>query len=134
MWCFSSAPEVLCQKPYSKAVDCWSIGVISYILWVWAHVDSSERHLVVFFLQSLMCFFRLSGYPPFYEENETRLFSKIRKAEYAFHSPYWDDISESGASQTLYTLSSFINMKLHYCHLEAISCITTSAPIEIIQA
>ncbi|KAM3621072.1 uncharacterized protein V6R79_005547 [Siganus canaliculatus] len=63
------APEVLAQKPYSKAVDCWSIGVITYIL--------------------------LCGYPPFYEENETRLFSKIMRAEYAFHSPFWDNISES---------------------------------------
>ncbi|XP_018517275.1 calcium/calmodulin-dependent protein kinase type 1D [Lates calcarifer] len=63
------APEVLAQKPYSKAVDCWSIGVITYIL--------------------------LCGYPPFFEENETRLFSKIMRAEYAFHSPFWDDISES---------------------------------------
>ncbi|RVE72865.1 hypothetical protein OJAV_G00043460 [Oryzias javanicus] len=63
------APEVLAQKPYSKAVDCWSIGVISYIL--------------------------LCGYPPFFEENETRLFSKIMRAEYAFHSPFWDNISES---------------------------------------
>ena len=26
------APEVLRRKPYGKAVDCWSIGVISYIL------------------------------------------------------------------------------------------------------
>uniref|UniRef100_A0A3B4G037 Calcium/calmodulin-dependent protein kinase type 1D-like n=1 Tax=Pundamilia nyererei TaxID=303518 RepID=A0A3B4G037_9CICH len=63
------APEVLAQKPYSKAVDCWSIGVITYIL--------------------------LCGYPPFFEENEKRLFSKIMRAEYAFHSPFWDDISES---------------------------------------
>ncbi|XP_041639710.1 calcium/calmodulin-dependent protein kinase type 1D-like [Cheilinus undulatus] len=63
------APEVLAQKPYSKAVDCWSIGVITYIL--------------------------LCGYPPFFEENESRLFSKIMRAEYAFHSPFWDDISES---------------------------------------
>ncbi|XP_061120116.1 calcium/calmodulin-dependent protein kinase type 1D-like [Syngnathus typhle] len=63
------APEVLAQKPYSKAVDCWSIGVITYIL--------------------------LCGYPPFYEESETRLFSKIIKAQYEFDSPFWDDISES---------------------------------------
>nr|XP_057908355.1 calcium/calmodulin-dependent protein kinase type 1D-like isoform X1 [Doryrhamphus excisus] len=63
------APEVLAQKPYSKAVDCWSIGVITYIL--------------------------LCGYPPFYEESETRLFSKITKAQYEFDSPFWDDISES---------------------------------------
>ncbi|XP_036447557.1 calcium/calmodulin-dependent protein kinase type 1G-like [Colossoma macropomum] len=63
------APEVLGQKPYSKAVDCWSIGVITYIL--------------------------LCGYPPFYEESESLLFSKIKKAEYEFDSPFWDDISES---------------------------------------
>uniref|UniRef100_H3CK38 Calcium/calmodulin-dependent protein kinase IGa n=1 Tax=Tetraodon nigroviridis TaxID=99883 RepID=H3CK38_TETNG len=63
------APEVLAQKPYSQAVDCWSIGVITYIL--------------------------LCGYPPFFEENETLLFSKIMRAEYAFHSPFWDDISDS---------------------------------------
>ncbi|XP_076022868.1 calcium/calmodulin-dependent protein kinase type 1D-like [Genypterus blacodes] len=63
------APEVLAQKPYSKAVDCWSIGVITYIL--------------------------LCGYPPFYEESESRLFSKIMKAQYEFDSPSWDDISES---------------------------------------
>ncbi|XP_067861184.1 calcium/calmodulin-dependent protein kinase type 1D [Heptranchias perlo] len=63
------APEVLAQKPYSKAVDCWSIGVISYIL--------------------------LCGYPPFYDENDSRLFEQILKAEYEFDSPYWDDISES---------------------------------------
>uniref|UniRef100_A0A8C5MDG0 Calcium/calmodulin dependent protein kinase IG n=1 Tax=Leptobrachium leishanense TaxID=445787 RepID=A0A8C5MDG0_9ANUR len=63
------APEVLAQKPYSKAVDCWSIGVITYIL--------------------------LCGYPPFYEETESRLFEKIREGTYEFESPFWDDISKS---------------------------------------
>ncbi|CAM5153632.1 unnamed protein product [Natator depressus] len=64
------APVVLAQKPYSKAVDCWSIGVIAYILSaVWL--------------------------PPFYDENDAKLFEQILRAEYEFDSPYWDDISES---------------------------------------
>ncbi|KAM9520378.1 calcium/calmodulin-dependent protein kinase type 1G isoform 1-T1 [Guaruba guarouba] len=63
------APEVLAQKPYSKAVDCWSIGVITYIL--------------------------LCGYPPFYEETESKLFEKIKEGYYEFESPFWDDISAS---------------------------------------
>ena len=63
------APEVLAQKPYGKAVDIWSIGVISYIL--------------------------LCGYPPFYDENDANLFAQILKGEFEFDSPYGDDISES---------------------------------------
>ncbi|XP_075164691.1 calcium/calmodulin-dependent protein kinase I [Haematobia irritans] len=63
------APEVLAQRPYGKAVDIWSIGVISYIL--------------------------LCGYPPFYDENDANLFAQILKGEFEFDSPYWDDISES---------------------------------------
>ncbi|CAB1354026.1 unnamed protein product, partial [Coregonus sp. 'balchen'] len=69
LWDPRIPPEVLAQKPYSKAVDCWSIGVISYIL--------------------------LCGYPPFYDENDAKLFEQILKAEYEFDSPYWDDISDS---------------------------------------
>ncbi|CAD6221294.1 GSCOCG00005133001-RA-CDS [Cotesia congregata] len=63
------APEVLAQRPYGKAVDVWSIGVISYIL--------------------------LCGYPPFYDENDANLFAQILKGEFEFDSPYWDDISDS---------------------------------------
>lgn len=48
-----TAPEVLAQKPYGKAVDVWSIGVISYIL--------------------------LCGYPPFYDDNDANLFAQILK-------------------------------------------------------
>ncbi|GMR45400.1 hypothetical protein PMAYCL1PPCAC_15595 [Pristionchus mayeri] len=63
------APEVLQQKPYGKAVDVWSIGVIAYIL--------------------------LCGYPPFYDENDANLFAQIIKGEYEFDAPYWDQISDS---------------------------------------
>ncbi|XP_045482727.1 calcium/calmodulin-dependent protein kinase type 1-like [Harmonia axyridis] len=63
------APEVLAQKPYGKAVDVWSIGVISYIL--------------------------LCGYPPFYDESDANLFAQILKGEFEFDPPYWDEISDS---------------------------------------
>lgn len=42
--------------------------------------------------------FRLCGYPPFYDENDAKLFEQILKAEYEFDSPYWDDISDSGTT------------------------------------
>lgn len=95
------APEVLAQKPYSKAVDCWSIGVIAYILYVssthspisstgsdpWGCLRPSSSSLPTP---------RLCGYPPFYDENDAKLFEQILRAEYEFDSPYWDDISDSG--------------------------------------
>jgi len=62
------APEILSGQAYGKEVDYWSIGVILYIM--------------------------LCGFPPFYEENNTKLFDLIKKGEYDFPSPYWDDISE----------------------------------------
>lgn len=38
----------------------------------------------------------LCGYPPFYDENDSKLFEQILKADYEFDAPYWDDISDSG--------------------------------------
>lgn len=64
------APEVLLGKPYSKAVDMWSVGVITYIL--------------------------LCGFEPFYDDRgDTAIYKKILRADYAFISPWWDDISLS---------------------------------------
>lgn len=53
------APEVLLREPYTNMVDCWSVGVISYIL--------------------------LSGTMPFDDENKTRLYHMILSADYNFN-------------------------------------------------
>lgn len=63
------APEILRQGGYSKPVDVWSLGIITFIL--------------------------LCGYPPFYDDNDTRLFKLIMKGHFEFQSPYWDDVGES---------------------------------------
>ncbi|ESO89987.1 hypothetical protein LOTGIDRAFT_178957 [Lottia gigantea] len=63
------APEILSGKKYEKTVDIWSVGVITYIL--------------------------LSGYEPFYEDNEKKMYKRIIKGEYSFPSPIWDNVSEN---------------------------------------
>ena len=72
--CRNVAPEVLDPElqrkdsgGYGPEVDLWAIGVVLY---------------------SMLC-----GFPPFYSENNADLMQQIRKAEYCFHSPYWDEVS-----------------------------------------
>ncbi|KAG5187894.1 kinase-like domain-containing protein, partial [Tribonema minus] len=62
------APEVLTRKPYSLPVDIWSLGVIFFIL--------------------------LSGYPPFHEHNQQKLYRRIRNGIYAFDEEHWGSVSE----------------------------------------
>eukprot|EP00301_Raphidiophrys_heterophryoidea_P014518 c22941_g1_i1.p1 GENE.c22941_g1_i1~~c22941_g1_i1.p1 ORF type:complete len:439 (-),score=134.01 c22941_g1_i1:296-1612(-) len=63
------APEVLKNRQgYTAQCDLWSLGVILYIL--------------------------LCGYPPFQHQQQTKLFKQILKADYQFHSPWWDNISD----------------------------------------
>jgi len=62
------APEILQARPYGKGVDIWSVGIITYIL--------------------------LCGYPPFHHDNHNMLFKMIKKGDYEFDSPYWDEVSD----------------------------------------
>uniref|UniRef100_A0A8C5A1Q1 calcium/calmodulin-dependent protein kinase n=1 Tax=Gadus morhua TaxID=8049 RepID=A0A8C5A1Q1_GADMO len=61
------SPEVLRKDPYGKAVDLWACGVILYIL--------------------------LVGYPPFWDEDQHRLYQQIKAGAYDFPSPEWDTVT-----------------------------------------
>lgn len=62
-----TAPEIVRDERYSKAVDMWALGCVLYTL--------------------------LCGFPPFYDESIQTLTQKVAKGEFEFLSPWWDDIS-----------------------------------------
>ncbi|CAE7846798.1 unc-43 [Symbiodinium microadriaticum] len=41
----------------------------------------------------VICYVLLAGYPPFYDEDQKKLFKKIKEAKYYFHEDYWSHIS-----------------------------------------
>ncbi|XP_071062691.1 calcium/calmodulin-dependent protein kinase type II delta 1 chain isoform X4 [Pseudochaenichthys georgianus] len=61
------SPEVLRKDPYGMPVDMWACGVILYIL--------------------------LVGYPPFWDEDQHRLYQQIKAGAYDFPSPEWDTVT-----------------------------------------
>ncbi|XP_039273130.1 calcium/calmodulin-dependent protein kinase type II delta chain-like isoform X5 [Styela clava] len=62
------SPEVLRKDNYGKPVDMWACGVILYIL--------------------------LVGYPPFWDDDQSRLYQQIKAAAYDFPSPEWDTVTK----------------------------------------
>lgn len=41
----------------------------------------------------VICYVLLAGYPPFYDEDQKRLFKKIKEGRYHFHEDYWSNTS-----------------------------------------
>lgn len=80
------APEILTKQPYGKPVDMWSFGVILYIL--------------------------LGGYPPFHDDNQTKLFAKIKRGEYTFHPEYWGEVSAEAKDLISQLLRVDMNQRL----------------------
>lgn len=42
----------------------------------------------------VICYVLLSGYPPFYDEDQKKLFKKIKSGRYEFHEEYWGNLIE----------------------------------------
>ncbi|KAI6175272.1 Calcium/calmodulin-dependent protein kinase [Aphelenchoides bicaudatus] len=62
------SPEVLNKDPYGKPVDIWACGVILYIL--------------------------LVGYPPFWDDEQNKLYAQIKSGAYDFPAPEWTTVTE----------------------------------------
>merc|ERR1719162_2403518 len=60
------SPQVLAGG-YNESCDIWSVGVMTYIL--------------------------LCGYPPFYGDKDSDILKMVKKGDYEFVSPDWDNIS-----------------------------------------
>ena len=63
-----AAPEIMMKHGHGKAVDLWSLGVITYTL--------------------------LCGYSPFRSENLGDLVDECRSGKIIFHERYWKDVSK----------------------------------------
>lgn len=63
-----AAPEIMLKQGHGKAVDIWSMGVITYTL--------------------------LCGYSPFRSENLVDLIEETRHGKIVFHERYWKDVSK----------------------------------------
>lgn len=72
-----AAPEVMLKQGHGKAVDMWSMGVITYTL--------------------------LCGYSPFRSENLADLVEECKSGRIIFHERYWKDVSKD-AKEFILTL------------------------------
>ncbi|RIA89801.1 kinase-like domain-containing protein [Glomus cerebriforme] len=63
-----AAPEILRRMPYSKSVDLWSVGVITYYL--------------------------LCGYHPFQARDSASFFDEVTNARVKFENRFWRNVSD----------------------------------------
>lgn len=62
-----AAPEIVRGNYYSKPVDMWALGVVTYCM--------------------------LGGYPPFEGADIDELFENILRGDYSYHDEYWTSVS-----------------------------------------
>jgi len=77
-----TAPEIFANVPYDKSCDIWSIGVITYILYVIYSLLFIYFILFYFILFYFILFFRLTGLFPFADKNPMKLYEKITNVDY----------------------------------------------------
>ncbi|XP_047465357.1 calcium/calmodulin-dependent protein kinase type II delta chain-like isoform X11 [Mugil cephalus] len=114
------SPEVLRKDPYGKPVDIWACGeflngilkVFQTFLCYFREVALSSyiyfhalltcfiifNVLYLFFfpfysLSGVILYILLVGYPPFWDEDQHKLYQQIKAGAYDFPSPEWDTVT-----------------------------------------
>lgn len=77
---FYVAPEILHGVPYGVKADCWSVGVVAYIL--------------------------LSGSLPFYGDTSKDVFRAVKKGRFELLSEEWDGVSPEAKDLVTHLLQS----------------------------
>lgn len=75
------SPEVLKKDPYGKPVDIWACGIL--------HISFQYRCNYYYFIMlqfinfsGVILYILLVGYPPFWDEDQHRLYAQIKAGAY----------------------------------------------------
>ena len=80
------APEKLYNKPLEEKSDNWSVGVMAYYM--------------------------LAGYPPFWSDNEKKLFHKIKTCDFEFYNQEWSTVSQQAKDFVSNLLEPNLDMRM----------------------
>ncbi|CAG05367.1 unnamed protein product, partial [Tetraodon nigroviridis] len=75
------SPEVLRKEAYGKPVDIWACARVLL------------RQRLVFVREGVILYILLVGYPPFWDEDQHKLYQQIKAGAYDFPSPEWDTVT-----------------------------------------
>ncbi|XP_040905736.1 calcium/calmodulin-dependent protein kinase type II subunit gamma isoform X21 [Toxotes jaculatrix] len=96
------SPEVLRKDPYGKPVDIWACGQLARIhLFCLFVCVCAVQYIYTDFLCVCVCvcvsgvilYILLVGYPPFWDEDQHKLYQQIKAGAYDFPSPEWDTVT-----------------------------------------
>lgn len=82
------SPEVLRKDPYGKAVDLWACGQFLFCspCFLSSSPDHSQQYSLSFScspsLSGVILYILLVGYPPFWDEDQHRLYQQIKAGAY----------------------------------------------------
>ncbi|XP_051778624.1 calcium/calmodulin-dependent protein kinase type II subunit gamma isoform X14 [Erpetoichthys calabaricus] len=97
------SPEVLRKDPYGKPVDIWACGTF-VIFWRYCNCTALRMvksnfllpcvfHNFLFTCLGVILYILLVGYPPFWDEDQHKLYQQIKAGAYDFPSPEWDTVT-----------------------------------------